>query len=100
MKKYEKILFRAFYLFIGSLFFIGYWYFVEEYMSYSAIKFPMIVLTTYLFVSLPIFPFSVDRMEFKDDYGIRIHRIILPVLYILSPVILIYDILKNKNWRC
>lgn len=84
MKKYEKILFRAFYLFIGSLFFIGYWYFVEEYMSYSATK----------------FPFSVDRMEFKDDYGIRIHRIILPVLYILSPVILIYDILKNKNWRC
>ena len=85
---------------IGILFFAVYYFlFVETYLGKDPKEMPYLVLTIYMIVALIAFPQAYKDIGDKlDDLDYNLFsKLALPLVYILSPLIVFYHIIKNKN---
>lgn len=85
---------------LGIFFFSVYYFlFVESYLGKDPKDMPYLILTIYMIVALIAFPQAYkdigDRLD-DLDYNL-FSKLVLPIVYILSPLIVFYHIIKNKN---
>lgn len=85
---------------IGILFFAAYYFlFVESFLGKDPKEMPYLVLTIYMILALIAFPQAYKDIGNKlDDLDYNLFsKLVLPLVYILSPLIVSYYIIKKKN---
>lgn len=84
-----------------GIFFFSVYYFliVESYLGKDPKDMPYLVLTIYMIVALIAFPQAYKDIGDKlDDFDYNLFsKVALPLVYLLSPLIVFYHIIKNKN---
>ena len=85
---------------LGIFFFSAYYFlFVESYLGKDPKEMPYLVLTIYMIVALIAFPQAYkdigDKLD-EFDYNL-FSKVALPLVYLLSPLIVFYHIIKNKK---
>lgn len=87
-------------LFIGIFFFSVYYFlFMERFLGKDPSEMPYLILTIYMIIAVIAFPQAYKFVEEKID-GLEYNlfsKIILPVVFIISPIIVTYHIIKKKN---
>ena len=85
---------------LGFLFFAVYYFlFMEEFLKANPKEIPFLYFTVYMIVAVFSFPQGYKDLEKKFenlDYNL-FSKVILPLIYIFSPIIVLYFILKNKD---
>ena len=85
---------------LGIFFFSVYYFlFVESYLGKDPKEMPYLVFTIYMIVALIAFPQAYKDIGDKlDDFDYNLFsKVALPLVYLLSPLIVFYHIIKNKN---
>lgn len=85
---------------IGIFFFSVYYYlFMERFLGKDPSQMPYLIPTIYMIVAVISFPqASKDLGEKLDDLEYNLFsKVVLPVVYLLSPIIVFYYIIKKKN---
>ena len=85
---------------LGICFFSVYYFLiVESYLGKDPKEMPYLVLTIYMIVALIAFPQAYKDIGDKlDDFDYNLFsKVALPLVYLLSPLIVFYHIIKNKN---
>ncbi|WP_277218427.1 helix-turn-helix domain-containing protein [Peptoniphilus vaginalis] len=85
---------------LGIFFFaVYYFFFVESYLGKDPKDMPYLILTIYMIVALIAFPQAYKDIGDKlDDLEYNLFsKVVLPLVYLLSPLIVFYHIIKNKN---
>ncbi|MDU5185143.1 MAG: helix-turn-helix domain-containing protein [Peptoniphilus sp.] len=85
---------------LGIFFFSVYYFlFVESYLGKDPKEMPYLVLTIYMIVALIAFPQAYKDIGDKlDDFDYNLFsKVALPLVYLLSPLIVFYHIIKNKK---
>lgn len=85
---------------IGILFFAAYYFLlVETYLGKDPKEMPYLVLTVYMIVAVISFPQAYKDLEEKlDDLDYNLFsKVVLPVVYLFSPIIVFYYIIKKKS---
>lgn len=87
-------------LFIGIFFFSVYYFlFMERFLGKDPSEMPYLILTIYMIIALISFPQAYKDVEVKLE-GLEYNvfsKLVLPVIYMVSPIIVFYYILKKKD---
>lgn len=85
---------------IGFFFFSVYYFQVmERFLGKDPSQMPYLILTVYMIVAVISFPQANKDLEDKID-GLEYNlfsKVVLPVVYIISPIIVAHYIIKKKN---
>lgn len=85
---------------IGIFFFSVYYYlFMERFLRKDPSQMPYLIPTIYMIVAVISFPQAYKFVEEKID-GLEYNlfsKVVLPVVYIISPIIVEHYIIKKKN---
>lgn len=85
---------------IGIFFYSVYYYlFMERLLGKDPNQMPYLILTVYMIVAVIAFPQAYKFVEEKID-GLEYNlfsKVVLPVVYIISPIIVAHYIIKKKN---
>lgn len=85
---------------IGIFFYSVYYYlFMERLLGKDPSQMPYLIPTIYMIVAVISFPQAYKFVEEKID-GLEYNlfsKVVLPVVYLLSPIIVFYYIIKKKN---
>lgn len=85
---------------LGFLFFASYYFlFMKEFLKVNPKEIPFLYFTVYMILAVFSFPQGYKDLEKKFenlDYNL-FSKVILPLIYIFSPIIVLYFILKNKD---
>ena len=85
---------------IGIFFFSVYYYlFMERLLGKDPSQMPYLILTAYMIVAVISFPQANKDLGGKlDDLEYNLFsKVVLPVVYLFSPIIVFYYIIKKKN---
>lgn len=85
---------------LGIFFFSVYYFlFVESYRGKDPKEMPYLVFTIYMIVALIAFPQAYKDIGDKlDDLDYNLFsKVVLPLVYLISPLIVFYHIIKNKK---
>lgn len=87
-------------LFIGIFFFSVYYFlFIERFLGRDPSEMPYLIFTIYMIIALISFPQAYKDVAEKLE-GLEYNvfsKLVLPVIYIASPIIVFYYIIKKKN---
>lgn len=85
---------------IGIFFYSVYYYlFMERLLGKDPSQMPYLILTVYMIVAVIAFPQAYKFVEEKID-GLEYNlfsKVVLPLVYLFSPIIVFYYIIKKKN---
>ena len=85
---------------IGFFFFAVYYFLImERFLGLDPRDMPYLILSIYMVIAVIAFPqASKDLGEKLDDLEYNLFsKVVLPVVYLLSPIIVFYYIIKKKN---
>ncbi|MDU3152690.1 MAG: helix-turn-helix transcriptional regulator [Anaerococcus hydrogenalis] len=96
----SKIFWNFLYAAIGLVFYLIYYFGIMEWvLNKDPKQMPFLILTIFLAFSVIAFPQAIknmgDRLE-KIDY-FTFSKLVLPVIFIISPLIVFYYIFKNEE---
>lgn len=96
----SKIFWNFLYAAIGLVFYLIYYFgIMEGVLNKDPKQMPFLILTIFLAFSVIAFPQAIknmgDRLE-KIDY-FTFSKLVLPVIFIISPLIVFYYIFKNEE---
>lgn len=99
--KIGKIFWSFLYAIIGFVFYLIYYFgIVEGALNKNPKEMPFLILTIFLALSVIAFPQAIkdmgEKLE-KIDY-FTFSKLVLPVIFIISPFIVFYYIFKNESW--
>ena len=87
-------------LFIGIFFFSVYYFlFIERFLGKDPSEMPYLILTIYMIIALISFPQAYKDVAEKLE-GLEYNvfsKLVLPVIYMASPIIVFYYIVKKKD---
>lgn len=85
---------------IGIFFYSVYYYlFVERLLEKDPSQMPYLILSIYMVIAVIAFPQAYKFVEEKID-GLEYNlfsKVVLPLVYLFSPIIVFYYIIKKKN---
>lgn len=98
--KIGKIFWSFLYAIIGFAFYLIYYFgIVEGALNKNPKEMPFLILTIFLAISVIAFPQAIkdmgEKLE-KIDY-LAFSKLVLPIIFIISPFIVFYYIFKNKG---
>lgn len=97
----SKIFWDFLYAAIGLVFYLIYYFgIMEAGLNKDPKQMPFLILTIFLAFSVIAFPQAIKKMENKlekIDY-FTFSKLVLPVIFIISPFIVFYYIFKKENW--
>lgn len=99
--KIRKIFLDFLYAAIGLVFYLIYYFgIVEGALGRDAKQMPFLILTIFLAFSVIAFPQAMkdigEKLE-KIDY-FTFSKLVLPVIFVISPFIVFYYIFRKENW--
>ena len=99
--KIGKIFWSFLYAIIGFAFYLIYYFgIVEGALNKNPKEMPFLILTIFLAISVIAFPQAIkdmgEKLE-KIDY-FTFSKLVLPIIFIISPFIVFYYIFKNESW--
>lgn len=99
--KIRKIFWDFLYAAIGLVFYLIYYFgIVEGALGRDAKQMPFLILTIFLAFSVIAFPQAMkdigEKLE-KIDY-FTFSKLVLPVIFVISPFIVFYYIFRKENW--
>lgn len=99
--KIGKIFWSFLYAIIGFAFYLIYYFgIVEGALNKNQKEMPFLLLTIFLAISVIAFPQAIkdmgEKLE-KIDYFTFL-KLVLPIIFIISPFIVFYYIFKNESW--
>lgn len=99
--KIGKIFWSFLYAIIGFSFYLIYYFgIVEGALNKNPKEMPFLILTIFLALSVIAFPQAIkdmgEKLE-KIDY-FTFSKLVLPIIFIISPFIVFYYIFKNESW--
>lgn len=99
--KIGKIFWSFLYAIIGFAFYLIYYFgIVERALNKNPKQMPFLILTIFLAISVIAFPQAIkgmgEKLE-KIDY-FTFSKLVLPIIFIISPFIVFYYIFKNESW--
>ena len=99
--KIGKIFWSFLYAIIGFAFYLIYYFgIVEGALNKNPKEMPFLLLTIFLAISVIAFPQAIkdmgEKLE-KIDY-FTFSKLVLPIIFIISPFIVFYYIFKNESW--
>ncbi len=97
--KIRKIFWSFLYAIIGFAFYLIYYFgIVEGALNKNPKEMPFLILTIFLALSVIAFPQAYKDIGDKlDDFDYNLFsKVALPLVYLLSPLIVFYHIIKNK----
>lgn len=99
--KIGKIFWSFLYAIIGFAFYLIYYFgIVEGALNKNPKEMPFLLLTIFLAISVIAFPQAIkdmgEKLE-KIDYFTFL-KLVLPIIFIISPFIVFYYIFKNESW--
>lgn len=96
----SKIFWDFLYAIIGIVFYLIYYFgIMEGALGKDPKQMPFLILTIFLAFSVIAFPQAIKNMGYrleKIDY-FTFSKLVLPVIFIISPLIVFYYIFKNKQ---
>ena len=99
--KIGKIFWSFLYAIIGFAFYLIYYFgIVEGALNKNPKEMPFLILTIFLALSVIAFPQAIKDMGKKlekIDY-FTFPKLVLPIIFIISPFIVFYYIFKNESW--
>lgn len=95
MKK-QGLLEKLVYYIIGVVFFIAYYLLMTEMLHINPFNGVSIVLTIYFLIAIFTFPNAGDLLSNKTKDYIIGSKIIMPLAYIIGPIMAVIYRLKNK----
>ena len=99
--KIGKIFWSFLYAIIGFAFYLIYYFgIVEGALNKNPKEMPFLILTIFLAISVIAFPQAIKDMGGKlekIDY-FTFSKLVLPIIFIISPFIVFYYIFKNEGW--
>ena len=99
--KIGKIFWSFLYAIIGFAFYLIYYFgIVEGALNKNPKEMPFLILTIFLALSVIAFPQAIKDMGKKlekIDY-FTFSKLVLPIIFIISPFIVFYYIFKNESW--
>lgn len=99
--KIGKIFWLFLYAIIGFAFYLIYYFgIVEGALNKNPKEMPFLILTIFLAISVIAFPQAIKDMGKKlekIDY-FTFSKLVLPIIFIISPFIVFYYIFKNESW--
>lgn len=99
--KIRKIFWSFLYAIIGFAFYLIYYFgIVEGALNKNPKEMPFLILTIFLALSVIAFPQAIKDMGKKlekIDY-FTFSKLVLPIIFIISPFIVFYYIFKNESW--
>ena len=99
--KIGKIFWSFLYAIIGFAFYLIYYFgIVEGALNKNPKEMPFLILTIFLALSVIAFPQAIkdmgEKLE-KIDY-LAFSKLVLPVIFVISPFIVFYYIFRKENW--
>ena len=97
----SRIFWDILYAAIGLIFYLIYYFgIVEGALNKDPKQMPFLILTIFLALSVIAFPQAIkdmgEKLE-KIDY-FTFSKLVLPIIFIISPFIVFYYIFKNESW--
>lgn len=95
MKK-QSLFEKTVYMVIGVVFFAAYYFLMREYFKVDPFAGWLIGLSAYFALAVIAFPISGEVLSEKIDVIGLNSRVIMPIAYILAPIISVSVLIKNK----